>query len=550
MKKISIVLHSRSVLSVDWNSLLETATNHQAILVLVCSQESYSHLSAQDKQSGLHSIVVNDFSFSTLKEALNEQFSSLYEPGDETRIATLSEFDMTASGQLRDHFREKYNVIGPGSEIIDNFRDKLKMKEILGAKGVKIPSYIDFNSLVYQQNPTEYLSSIEKKLGYPMFAKPTDSAGSIGTCLIQNHHDLRAFTEKASQESQGYEIDEYVEGDLYHCDSIIQNGQVLFTFVNRYLNPNAEARAGKILGSMNMDLQSRESRELIEFTEHTLKQFPKLPDGITHLEVFKNKQGELIFLEVAARPAGAKVREMYLKRTHGVDFSWLHLRLNFGFGIEKQLAQLQDESKWGPYTAMFQMLRPEETGILMRKRMPKFSNSQYDITWYAEEGDTLSPNESVLDTIFSSLMWNNEFEALEKDYQSLNQQRLIEVVKPAYLRAFELFYELCQWCVEDNEAYFPKNALPANQNLFFYNRQINFPTSSTMPTQLPQREVLALGEDSFNLGLASGSSNSANANISHGLFAMAGLFLLIYTFYGLLFKKSQDEEPQNSVKKI
>ena len=137
-----------------------------------------------------------------------------------------------------------------------------------------------------------------------------------------------------------YEIDEFIEGELLHGDSIIVDGKPRFTFANRYLHPNADARSGKPLATMTMSKEDKDYAGLMKFVEGTLKVFQHIPDGFTHMEVFLNKKGEYIFLEVAARPPGAKAPEVFKVRTGGIDMRWLHLRLNLGLSVDKQLVHI------------------------------------------------------------------------------------------------------------------------------------------------------------------------------------------------------------------
>src|SRR5262249_17286420 len=82
--------------------------------------------------------------------------------------------------------------------------------------------------------------------------------------------------------------------------------------VGEYTHPNAEFLDGRVLGSVALDPDEPLYGPCAELSARVLTALGA-SDGVYHLELFRRDDtGELVFLEVGPRPAGALVPEMYL----------------------------------------------------------------------------------------------------------------------------------------------------------------------------------------------------------------------------------------------
>lgn len=427
MKIIAFILQQKSALSlVDWDSLFHEQ-DPKMIFVLITEKGRIDAPGTQAQKKFTAVIELEQFEFMQAKPAMDKIFAQYFQTGDQTRIATIHEFQLELAAQLRDYYREAFNTQGPGLDVIQNFRNKLLMKKQLGPKGIKLPKYIEFDPATYKNNPDTYLKSTEKFLGFPMFVKPVDSAGSINTAFIQDMRALRTWCDKASESTHVYEIDEFIDGTLFHCDSVIKNGQVQFTLVSKYLHPNADAFSGKALATMTLNPATEEYNRLKQFAEKALSHFPILPDGMTHLEVFKKtSNNELVFLEVAARAPGGVAPEMYKIRT-GVDIRKMHLLANLYLDITPLLEQLHNQSKWGPFASMYQLVAPYHGGTISTLKPPIFHGGGFSTEWRCHENEIIKPASSIANVIMSTVFWNDDYEALEQDFRLLDQQQIIEI---------------------------------------------------------------------------------------------------------------------------
>ncbi len=131
-----------------------------------------------------------------------------------------------------------------------------------------------------------------------MFTKPVDSAGSFGTQKIFSTAELAKWAGQ-HHKSTNFEIDEYIEGKLYHSDIIVKDDNINNVFISKYSVPNADFIEGKALGSYTLDRKSNQYKKLNAFTLKVLKSFAPLPSGLFHLEFFEKDTGDLVFLEIA-----------------------------------------------------------------------------------------------------------------------------------------------------------------------------------------------------------------------------------------------------------
>ena len=429
---ILFYFHQRASYAVDWKTLINK-DDPDIFLVLVSTKECISQISASDLKIFGNIIQVDHFDFATLQPPMNKVLSQHYKPGDKSAIAVMSEFTMDEAAKLRDHFKTKFNMFGSGVELTELFRNKLKMKEVLAKGNVRLPKYREFDVQAYQTHPNQYLQTLEHFLGYPMFIKPIDGAASIGTAYIRDRSSLEQWCNQSIDSKQRFEIDEFIDGDLYHVDGVIQNNQIKFLFPSRYLHPNADGLSGKPICSMTLSPDSEDYQRLSEFAKETHKHFPEIPDGLFHLEVFKNRENIFIFLELAARPPGAAVPEVYMIRTGGICIRKLHSRLMFGLNVDAELAHLNDSSRRGPYAAMFQIGSPLAGGTVGKIHTPIFSGGKHETKITCNEGDVIKPNiNAILHPLVSTIFYNDNYTQLEQDFFSLDEQQIIEIIPASH----------------------------------------------------------------------------------------------------------------------
>ncbi len=100
-----------------------------------------------------------------------------------------------------------------------------------------------------------------------------------------------------------YEVEEFISAPIGHVDGYIQEGEVKFAKVSKYIGTCLSYQEGNSLASYTLD-NNKESNKIIEFASSCLKHL-KAKNNIFHLELFF--ADEPIFLEVGMRIGGGEI---------------------------------------------------------------------------------------------------------------------------------------------------------------------------------------------------------------------------------------------------
>lgn len=389
------------------------------------SQEQLSHFERV--------IVLPEFTYELIRDAVKEEIKLMNNEGD-VRIVSHDDFFYDLIAKVNEALGLKGYTL---NEILP-FINKHIMKDRLKNSPVRCPHFIKFDPLRYQAHTRIYIEEIMALIPFPIFAKPIDKAGAVGVKKIMNQLELTRWCEE-HKEDTNYELDEYIaDSKLFHCDSFIQEGKVMFNIVSEYAYPCADYAFGKPLGSMMLPPESELSQEIGYFAYRVIEQFSKhakVPDGVSHMEIFRKPTGELIFLEVQLRSPGANVKKAY-QEYWGEHLDDYHFRLQ----MQKPIML---PSKKGGYSAWIYF--PTEEGTIDSLISPPLPKEQIiESTFYIEPGKITHLPDNILDIksrgllALSLVFINDDHSELIKSFRFLTQH-----FKP---------YTLVPKIVEDSEA--------------------------------------------------------------------------------------------------
>ncbi|NUF35379.1 ATP-grasp domain-containing protein, partial [Acinetobacter oleivorans] len=154
------------------------------------------------------------------EEDVLDQAKKIYKKKPIDYVIAISEYDLDAAARIR----TELNIVG--ATVEDNLlcRNKKKMKDALAHSTVRYPKYSEVSS--YQD--------IEKfllEIGSAIILKPQVGAASEGVIKISELADIPRLSSYA-----GYEVEEFVEGDIYHVDAIISDNKMPYFKVSKYIN--------------------------------------------------------------------------------------------------------------------------------------------------------------------------------------------------------------------------------------------------------------------------------------------------------------------------
>ena len=275
------------------------------------------------------------------------------------RVVGLDEFDQTTAAFAREHLQ----LGGMSSSQVLRFRDKFTMRNIAESHGINCPEFIGaFNS----NDINQYLENVNP----PWIVKPRHEVSAFGIRKCEtkdevwNHlTDLDNRNTWRDHPSQ-YLIEHFIVGDVYHVDSIVNDGKVLASGISKYGKPPfAVTHGGGVFTTSTIPYNSKERKELEKINEQLLKAF-NYQKGVTHAEFLHSEaDGQFYLLEVACRVGGA-----YIANVH---------EYASGFNLWREWAKLEIATAEKPYK--LPKLRKEFAGVILSlARTDEPDTSAYD----------------------------------------------------------------------------------------------------------------------------------------------------------------------------
>jgi len=270
------------------------------------------------------------------------------------RVVALEEFDVMTAALIREHFC----LPGMSSSTAKTFRDKFRMAEAAKAAGVDVPEFVPLI------NPDD-LRDFMERVPPPWIIKPRSDVSAIGIRKVNDAAEVwRIIDEMNERENlreraSYYLLAQFIPGEVFHVDSIVRNGRVVFAGANRYGRPPLEvAHGGGAYVSRTVQHRAEDEKKLLANNRGLVKGL-KLDCGASHAEFIKSDaDGKFYFLEMAARVGGAYIADV-LEAATGLNLwrEWAK--------IEVQKPDRQEGLGSAPGSKKLKPLRNEYAGIVL-----------------------------------------------------------------------------------------------------------------------------------------------------------------------------------------
>ena len=275
------------------------------------------------------------------------------------RVVGLDEFDVITAALAREHLQ----IDGLVSSYLRRFRDKLTMRNLASSRGIRCPEYVGaFNH--------DEINAFLERVPPPWIVKPRSEVSAFGIKKCETVEqvwtvlsDLDTRNTWRDHPSQ-FQIEEFVEGRVFHVDSVVAHGKVVAAGVSQYgTAPFKVTHHGGVFTSYTVPYNSIARKELERVNIELLKAF-EYDRGVAHAEFLQSDAtGEFYLLEVACRVGGA-----YLANVHE------HAN---GFNLWREWAKLETATGSSPYKPP--KLRREYGGIaLALAKMDEPDTSHYE----------------------------------------------------------------------------------------------------------------------------------------------------------------------------
>ena len=243
------------------------------------------------------------------------------------RVIALEEFDVVTAALMREHLC----LPGLSSSGAKIFRDKLSMAVHSQRAGINVP---DFVPLVNADEVREFMERVPG----PWIIKPRSDVSAIGIKKVGEPREvLRAMDEMNERENlreraSYYLLARFIPGEVFHVDSVVNDGKVVFAGTNQYGRPPMQvAHQGGAYISRTLERGSADEKTLLATNKKLIKALG-LERGATHAEFIKSDaDGKFYFLEIAARVGGAYIADV-LEAASGVNLwrEWARLEIADG----------------------------------------------------------------------------------------------------------------------------------------------------------------------------------------------------------------------------
>jgi len=292
MKKTALLL-TRHFVACEWVS--------QDIIKVLFAPAFIEHqITKEHAKAYAHIEYFKDFR-SGLVELKAEQLHQQYHF---THVVALEEENLIRAARIRESFGL---TNGQSVDSALTYRDKVKMKQLLSSAGIRVPTFASVES-------ASDIVSFVKSHGLPAVVKPRKGYSSVNTTVIKTQEDLEKFLNSGFNTTSGFdgaldlEIESFVEGEMYHIDGMVFDGQVKFVWPSKYVGMCVSFLSGKFLASYTLHKSNPLVKRLQEFTVKSIgilggpKCFP------FHAEAWHTPVDDLVFCEIASRTGGAGVR--------------------------------------------------------------------------------------------------------------------------------------------------------------------------------------------------------------------------------------------------
>lgn len=145
-----------------------------------------------------------------------------------------------------------------------------------------------------------------------------------------------------------------------------------------------------------------------------------IKNGITHVEVYLDRNDELIFLEAAARPPGL-VGNLLYKKYLNISINEIHLLLQ----LEECHQNLRD-IKVNNYAA--RCIFPfTKTGRITKITDKPYINSAFFENFTFNVGDEVKKSDDFFNVAGTMILWNKDYTELRKDFLALSDYNPFEI---------------------------------------------------------------------------------------------------------------------------
>lgn len=246
--------------------------------------------------AGMTVVALQDY---TCDEELNSAVARIATEGTIQRLICGTEDDLLRCAKIRADF----GIPGMSVDAALAFTDKLLMKQFVSTAGVRTP--------IFSGADDESLTVIRDELRGQVVLKPRSDFGAKDVQILERIEEIPAIR----GDRDDLMVEEYVEGEVFHVDGLMDRGRVLFAYPSKYVNTCLSFHDELCLGSMQLAESDGAYQPLLHFAAEVVGALPPVDYVPFHLEVFRaTGTGDWVFCEIGARVGGGFILQGLLEK--------------------------------------------------------------------------------------------------------------------------------------------------------------------------------------------------------------------------------------------
>jgi len=224
-----------------------------------------------------------------------------------THVIAHHEADVDAAAQIREHL----GLAGAWAADVLPYRDKALMKQRAERAGVEVAPYAVARDA---RQAREFIAAH----GLPAVIKDRAGYNAIGLRILRDEAAVAAALAAAyaGGDRDDLLLEGFVPGRMCHVDGLVVGGRTVLAWPSQYQYDLASF--GSDPGAridLTLDAGDPLTARLLEVAERTRAALTdaggRLADHGFHAEIFHTPDDRLVLCEMASRPAGAKIREVF-----------------------------------------------------------------------------------------------------------------------------------------------------------------------------------------------------------------------------------------------
>eukprot|EP01129_Flabellula_baltica_P014909 TRINITY_DN7299_c0_g1_i1.p1 TRINITY_DN7299_c0_g1~~TRINITY_DN7299_c0_g1_i1.p1 ORF type:complete len:491 (+),score=90.97 TRINITY_DN7299_c0_g1_i1:93-1475(+) len=408
--------HNQTVLLLSKNWLIYQWLNPKITKVLITSQTSYHEMQGRlDALKGYQEIIaVDDFDSGVVEYhavRLNAQYGF-------THVACLSEGDLIRAARLR----ERFGIQGEFQTVESalRYRDKFVMKSMCLDAGLSVPAFASV------ENVCDVLDFVDR-CGMSVVVKPRKGYGSVNTHVIKDQQSLMhcietTFTNNQLDEVMDLEIESFVNGQMYHIDGVVYDGEVKFVWPSQYVNTVVNFKENPFIAGFSCSKENPVTARLQKYIVDVISVLEGPPCFPFHAEAWHTDDDDIVLCEIASRGGGGGIKLQMLESSGiSMDKLWMQYQCD-DYILDRNI--IDPSVNWEnrfPHTLVGWVYMYPSIGLLVR--IPDDCDLDFCLGYipYATDDTYFDDRDSCFDAVAQILVKGETEEELKDRIEQVNE---------------------------------------------------------------------------------------------------------------------------------